>query len=182
MDRIKLNTIGLAEVRWTRACSMKLGSKTLIYSGGLTYERGVDILFDVTRAKSLESWCLFSDRVVVAKLVAKPLNLGIIKGYTPTSVNENVEVEKFYEEIEKAKGYLKSQDIVIIMGDFNAKVGDERVKDVVRPSGIKTVNERESRLIEWCQIKDLTITNTWYQNHPERQRTWKSPEKEVETK
>ncbi|GFO04380.1 craniofacial development protein 2-like [Plakobranchus ocellatus] len=51
------------------------------------------------------------------------------------------------------------------MGDFNAKVGDERVEDVVGPSGIGTVNERGSRLIEWCQVNDFTTTNTWFQNH-----------------
>ncbi|GFO16576.1 craniofacial development protein 2-like [Plakobranchus ocellatus] len=61
------------------------------------------------------------------------------------------------------------------MGDFNAKVGDERVEDVLGPSGIGTVNEQGSRLIEWCQINDFTITNTWYQNHPRRQWSWKSP-------
>ncbi|GFO18086.1 craniofacial development protein 2-like [Plakobranchus ocellatus] len=61
------------------------------------------------------------------------------------------------------------------MGDFNAKVGDERVEDVVGPSDIGTVNEHGSRLIEWCQVNDFTITNTWYQNHFRRQWTWKSP-------
>ncbi|GFO06914.1 craniofacial development protein 2-like protein [Plakobranchus ocellatus] len=92
-----------------------------------------------------------------------------------TSDSEDVEVEKFYEEIEKAEGYLKSQDTIIVMGDFNAKVGDERVEDVVGSSGIRNVNERGSRLIAWCQVNDFTITNTWYQNHPRRQWTWKSP-------
>ncbi|GFO01569.1 craniofacial development protein 2-like [Plakobranchus ocellatus] len=132
---MNLNILGLAEVRWTGAGSMKLGSKTLIYSGGHTHERGVGILFDVTTAKSLGSWCPISDRVVVTNLVAKPLNLGIIQVYAPTSDSEDAEVEKFYEEIEKAKGYLKSQNIIILMGDFNAKVGDERVEDVAGPIG-----------------------------------------------
>ncbi|GFO44312.1 hypothetical protein PoB_007081700 [Plakobranchus ocellatus] len=125
--------------------------------------------------KGLGSWCPISDRVFVAKLVANPLNLGIIQVYAPTSDSTDVEVKQFYEEIEKAKGYLKSQDIKIVMGDFNAKVGDERIDDVVGPSGIGTVNERGSRLIEWCQINDFTITNTCYQNHRRRQWTWKSP-------
>ncbi|GFO32883.1 craniofacial development protein 2-like [Plakobranchus ocellatus] len=155
--------------------SMKPGSKTLIYSGGHTHERGVGILFDVTTAKSLGSWCPISDRVVEAKLVAKSINLGIIQVYASTSDSEDVEVEGFYEEIEKAKGNLKSQDIKIVMGDFNAKVWDDRVEDVVEPSGTGTVNERGKRLIEWCQVNDFTITNTWYQNHPRRQWTWKSP-------
>ncbi|GFN75331.1 craniofacial development protein 2-like [Plakobranchus ocellatus] len=63
----------------------------------------------------------------------------------------------------------------MVMGDFNAKVGDERVEDVVEPSGIGTVNERGRRLIELCQVNDFTNTNTWYQNHPRRRWTWKSP-------
>ncbi|GFN81333.1 endonuclease exonuclease phosphatase domain containing protein [Plakobranchus ocellatus] len=129
---MKLNILGLAEVGWTWAGSMKLGSKTLIYSRGHIHERGVGILFNVTTAKSLGSWCPILDRVVVAKLVAKLLNLGIIQGYAPTSDSEDVEVDKFYEKIEKAKGYLKSQDIIIVMGDLNAKVGDERVEDVAQ--------------------------------------------------
>ncbi|GFO48728.1 craniofacial development protein 2-like protein [Plakobranchus ocellatus] len=130
---------------------------------------------DVTTAKCLGSWYPISDRVVVAKLVAKPLNLKIVQVYAPTSDSENVEVEKFYEEIEKAKGYLQSRDMIRVMGDFNAKVGDERVEDVVGPSGIGTVNERGNRLIVWCQINDFIITNTWYQNLSRRQWTWKSP-------
>ncbi|GFO08093.1 craniofacial development protein 2 [Plakobranchus ocellatus] len=103
---------------------MKLGRRTLIYSGGHTHEKGVGtgILFDVTTAKSLGSWCPISDRIVVAKLVAKPLNLGIIQVYAPTSDSEDVEVEKFYEEIEIAKVHLKSQDIIMVMEDFNAKL------------------------------------------------------------
>ncbi|GFO03930.1 craniofacial development protein 2-like protein [Plakobranchus ocellatus] len=178
MDRIKLNILGLDVVKWKGAGSMKLGSKTLIYSEGHTHRKGVAILFDVTTAKSLGSWCPISDRVVVAKLVAKPFKsrnysnqVGL---YAPTSYSEDVEEKKFYEEIKKAKGYLKSQNIIIVMGDFNAKVGYERVEDV-GPSGIGTVNARGSRLIEWCQVNDFTITNTWYQNHPRRQWTWKSP-------
>ncbi|GFN88266.1 endonuclease exonuclease phosphatase domain containing protein [Plakobranchus ocellatus] len=59
MDRIKLNILGLAEVRWQGAGSMKLGSKTLIYSGRHTHEGGVGILFDVTTAQSLGSGVLF---------------------------------------------------------------------------------------------------------------------------
>ena len=131
MDRMKLNILGLAEVRWKGAGSIKIGSKTLIYSGGDNHERGVGILLDQTITKSLKSWCPISDRVIVAKIEAKPLNLGIIQVYAPTSGSEDTEAEKFYEEIEKAKRYMNSQDIVLIMGDFNAKVGDEKVDNIV---------------------------------------------------
>ncbi|GFN97432.1 craniofacial development protein 2-like [Plakobranchus ocellatus] len=44
VDRIKFNILGLAEVRWTGAGSMKLDSTTLIYPGAHALERGVDPL------------------------------------------------------------------------------------------------------------------------------------------
>ncbi|GFO15060.1 craniofacial development protein 2-like protein [Plakobranchus ocellatus] len=68
------------------------------------------------------------------------------------------------------------------MGGFNAKVGGEKVEDVVGTNSTGTVTERGRRLIEWCQINDFTITNTWYQNHPRRQWTWRSPVIEVDLK
>ena len=182
MNRMNLNILGLSEVRWKGAGSTKIDSKTLIYSGGDEHIRGVGILFDETASKSLKSWCPISDRVVVAKIEAKPLNLGIIQVYAPTSESTDEEVEKFYEEIERAKSHLKSQDIKIIMGDFNAKVGDERVEDVVGPCGLGTLNERGSRLIDWCEMNNFFITNTWFENHHRRQWTWMSPGDRIRNK
>ncbi|GFN93750.1 craniofacial development protein 2-like [Plakobranchus ocellatus] len=62
------------------------------------------------------------------------------------------------------------------------KDGDERVEDVVGPSGKGTVNERGCRLIQWCQSNDFTIKNTWYQNHPGDSGLGRAPEIEIETK
>ena len=62
----------------------------------------------------------------------------------------------------KAKRYMNSQDIVLIIGDFNAKVGDEKVDDIVGQCGIGKLNGRGNKLIEWCQTNEFTITNTWY--------------------
>jgi len=52
------------------------------------------------------------------------------------------------------------------MGDFNAKVGMETMEDVVGKFGIGNRNERGDRLIEFCQINNLTISNAWFQHHP----------------
>ena len=73
--------------------------------------------------------------------------------YAPTSKAEEEEVEQFYEDLDKAMKCLKSQDIKIVMGDFNAKVGSERVENIVGPWGIGEENERGERLIEWCKEK-----------------------------
>ena len=116
-----------------------------------------------------------SDRIIVAKIKAKPFDIGIIQVYAPTSERPEEEVEEFYEDLDKAKKYLKSQSTQIIMGDFNAKVGSDKVENIVGPCGIGDTNERGEKLIEWCKANDFTVTNTWFKNHPRRQWTWMSP-------
>ena len=175
MDRIGFNVLGLSETRWTGSNLCRSGNKTLIYSGGTKHERGVGILFNENTAKSLKGWWGVSDRVIVAKLESKPFDIGIIQVYAPTSTHEDEEVEKFYEDLDKGMKQLKSQDVKIVMGDFNAKVGNERNEDIVGPWGLGDINERGERLIDWCKENGLMVANTWYKNHARRRYTWISP-------
>ena len=144
MDRMKINILGIAETRWQGTNSIKHKGKFMIYSGGDKHERGVGIIFDETTQKSLDtcSWFPVSDRIIVAKIKAKPFDIRIIQVYAPTSERPEEEVEEFYEDLDKAKKYLKSQSTQIIMGDFNAKVGSDKVENIVGPCGIGDTSER----------------------------------------
>jgi hypothetical protein len=52
--------------------------------------------------------------------------------------------------------------LLIMMGDLNAKVGSERVQDIVGPHGLQDKNERGERLIDWCITNYQIITNTLF--------------------
>ena len=176
MDRMKFKILGIAETRWTGKNLEKVGNnKTMIYSGGEVHERGVAIIFDENTAKSLKGWMGISDRVIVARLKGNPFDVGIIQVYAPTASHDDDAIENFYEDLDKAMEYLKSQDVKIVMGDFNAKVGNERREDIVGPWGLGNRNERGERLINWCRTNEFSVSNTWYQNHPRRRYTWISP-------
>ena len=175
MDRIGFNILGMSETRWTGQGLIKVGDKTMIYSGGQKHERGVGMLFESQIVKSIKGWWGVSDRVIVAKLQGKPLDIGIVQVYAPTSSHCEEEVEKFYEDLNTALKQLKSQDVKVIMGDFNAKVGCVREGNIVGPWGLGDINERDEQLIEWCKEKDFGITNTWFQQHERRRYTWISP-------
>ena len=170
-----LDLLGLSEVRWTGKGLIKTGDKVIVYSGGESHERGVGILLDGKTAKSVKGWWGVSDRVIVVKLEGKPFDIGVIQVYAPTSTCKEEEIEQFYEDLDKAMRQLKSQDVKIVMGDFNAKVGDRRVEDIVGPWGLGNRNEQGNRLIDWCKENDFIISNTWYENHPRRRYTWTSP-------
>ena len=60
-------------------------------------------------------------------LQEKPFNINMIQAYAPTQDYDDETIEEFYEQIQSAVSYTKSFDIICIMGELNAKVGN--VKD-----------------------------------------------------
>ena len=116
-----------------------------------------------------------NDRLMIIKMNAKPFNILIMQVYAPTTDCEESELEKFYDEMDKATKQCKSDELLIVMGDLNAKVGDERIDDVVGPHGLGKQNERGERWIEWCCAHELITANTWFQQPARRIYTRKSP-------
>ncbi|XP_012941986.1 craniofacial development protein 2, partial [Aplysia californica] len=175
MKRMNVNIMGLCEVRWTGAGRILSDSNNIIYSRGDKHERGVAVILDMPTSKTLKGYLTISDRVMLVRLKGSPFDTTIIQAYAPTSESTEDEIEKFYDEINQAKTHCKSQDIVIVMGDFNAKVGAIRHEDIVGPYGLGNRNERGEKLIEWAILNDMIIGNTWYEQPPRRLWTWKSP-------
>ena len=175
MKRMNLNILGLSEMRWKGAGCIKSDNYTILYSGGDQHQKGVGIILDSEASKALKGFWTISDRVIIVKLKSMPFDISIIQVYAPTADKDDTEVEEFYETIEKALKQVKSQDVRIVMGDFNSKVGKEREAATVGPFGIGELNERGERLIEWCKEQKMAVMNTWFKNHPRRCWTWKSP-------
>jgi len=61
------------------------------------------------------------------------------------------------------------------MGDLNAKVGNEADGETVGKFGLGTQNERGEKWVQWCKANEYVLTNTWYEQHPRRLWTWRSP-------
>ena len=59
-------------------------------------------------------------------------------------------LKNFYEQIQSPVNYTKSSDIIYIIGDLNAKVGNVKVSKIIGDYGLGKQNERGQRLIEFC--------------------------------
>ena len=55
----------------------------------------------------------------------KPFNIVVIQAYAPTSNAEEAEVELFYEDVQDLLELTPKKDILFIIGDWNAKVGNQ---------------------------------------------------------
>lgn len=84
------------------------------------------------------------------KIRGKPFNTNILQVYTPTSEGDEDEVNEFYDEFDEAVDQCKKHEIPIVMGDINAKVGEDSEEEVVGPFGLGERNERGERWLNWC--------------------------------
>ena len=111
-------------------------------------------------AQSIIGYWTISDRVMVTKLKGTPVNINIIEAYAPTSTSSEAELDTFYDQLEQAMSICKASEMKIVMGDFNAKIGECRQNQTVGPHGLGNRNERGDTLVEWCEEKELIVTNT----------------------
>ena len=106
----------------------------------------------------------------------KPFNFTVIQVYALTRNAEEAEVEWFYEDLQDLLELILKNNILFIVGDWNAKVESQETPGVTGKFGLGVQNEAGQRLIEFGQENTLVIANTLFQKHKRRLYTWTSPE------
>ena len=99
--------------------------------------------------------------------------------YAPDSNYPDDVVDEFYDSLQQHINSLPSQNKYMIMGDFSAKVGEDQHlnwPNVVGSFGLGTANERGQKLLQFCAINELVITNTLFRHSEKRRITWISPD------
>ena len=91
----------------------------------------------------------------------KPFNITVIQVYAPTSNAE--EAEQTYENLQDLLELTPQNDVLFIIGDWNAKVGSQEIPGITGKFGLRVQNEAGQRLIEFCQGNALVITNILFQ-------------------
>ena len=66
-----------------------------------------------------------SSRIITIRISAKPKNMTIIQVYAPTQDYDDDIVEEFYEELEDTIKKVPKKDLLVIQGDWNAKIGPD---------------------------------------------------------
>ena len=105
----------------------------------------------------------------------KIFNITVIQVHAPTSNAEEVEVKRFYEDLQDLLELTCKKDISFMIGDWNAKVGSQEIPGVTGKIGLGVQNKVGQNLTEFCQENTLVIANTLFQQCKRRLYTWTSP-------
>ena len=103
--------------------------------------------------------------MISACFQGKPFNITVIQVYAPTSNTKEADVEQFYENLQDLLEQTPKKDVLLIIGDWNARVGSQEKPEVTGKFGLGVQNEAGQRLIEFCQENTLVIANTLFQQH-----------------
>ncbi|XP_056681327.1 uncharacterized protein LOC103092919 [Monodelphis domestica] len=101
----------------------------------------------------------------------------IISAYAPTLTSTEETTEQFYSHLSAILHSVPTNDKLILLGDFNARVGQdhERWKGVLGKHGMGKMNNNSLLLLRKCSEFELTITNTVFRMANKYKRTWIHP-------
>jgi len=95
-------------------------------------------------------------------------------GVRPTTSAETADVEDFYRNLHSTLKETPRKDILIIMGDWNSKIGKGEEPRTVGRYGLGNRNEAGERLLEFCEENALFVANTYFEQPERRLYTWTS--------
>ena len=93
---------------------------------------------------------LKNDRMISICFQDKPFNITAIQAYAPNSNTDEAETEWFYEDIQDRLEITPPQNVLFIIGDWNAKVGTQETPGVTGKFGLGVQNEERQMLTEFC--------------------------------
>ena len=173
MARVNIDILGISELKWTGMGEFN-SDDHYIYNCGQEYLRrnGVAIIVNKRVRNAVLGCNLKNDRMIAVPFQGKPFNTMVMQVYATTSNAEEIEVERFSEDLQVLLELISKRDVLFIIGDWNAKVGSQEIPGVTGKFGLGVQNETGQRVIEFGRENALVIANTLSQQHKRRLYAW----------
>ena len=131
-----------------------------MYSGhtedGSPHTDGVALMLAPKAQRALVAWEPVNPRIITAKFTTKKkdIRLNIIQCYAPTNDAEEERKEEFYQQLQAVIDRGGAEDMTIMMGDFNAKIGSDNTgyEDIMGSHGLGQMNENGEPFVNLCAL------------------------------
>ena len=189
MKEYGISLLGLSETRWIQSGEKKLASGvTLIHSGHedgkAPHTLGVAMMIAQEAEGSLIGWEAHGPRLMKASFwtTREKIKVHVILCYAPTNDSSDEDKDEFYNRMQALLDKSPGKDITILMGDLNAKVGQNNAgyEQVMGKHGLGQMNENGERLADLCAMNGLMIGGTLFQHKAIHKATWVSPDNTTE--
>nr|KAG5702940.1 hypothetical protein BaRGS_034713 [Batillaria attramentaria] len=136
-----------------------------------------------TAQVALIGWEAHGPRILTATFKTKKrrINMDVIQCYAPTNDSEEEDKEEFYTRLSTIIQRRPRRNIIITMGDFNAKIGsDNRGYEIMGQQGVGEMNDNGEKFADLCASNNLVIGESLFQHRRIHKATWVSPDLSTE--
>ena len=181
MDRYGIDILGISECRWTGHGKVKLCTGESVSFSGRNdnlHHHGVAFMISKEAEKTLLEWKPINDRIVYDRCFSRYVTLSVIQVYAPTNEANKEDKDNFYDQLQLVLDSVHKHDMLIIMGDLNAKVGEdnEGCENIMGKYGIGVRNDNGERRVDFCGLNNLVVTGTIFPHRRIHKETWISPD------
>ena len=151
MARMNIDILEISELKWMGMGEFNSGEYCIYYCEQEFLRRNrVAIIFNKRVQNAVLGCNLKNDRMILVHFQGKPFNITVIQVYAPTSNAEEAEVERFYEDLQDFLQLTSKKDVLVIIGDWNAKVGGgQEIPGVTGKFDLGVKYEADQRLTEF---------------------------------
>ena len=180
MMAYKLGILSLQETNWNGTDIWETRNHIIFSSGKLDKMRNVGVAFIVDKAmrSSIIQFTPINERICTLRMRTRFFNLSIVNCHSPTEEKDENIKDEFYDKLGRIFDSLPSNDIKIIMGDLNAKIGKEEIYQgtIGTHSLHLRSNNNGQRLIDFAISKNMVISSTLFPHRNIHKYTWASPD------
>ena len=121
---MNVDILEISELKWTGMGEFNSDDHYIYYCGQESLRKNGVVIIDNKKArKAVLGYNLKKDRMISVRFQGKPFNITVIQVYAPTSNAE--EAEWFYEDLQGLLELTPQKDVLLIIRDWNAKVGSQ---------------------------------------------------------
>ncbi|XP_055380697.1 craniofacial development protein 2-like [Condylostylus longicornis] len=176
--KYKINVAGLQEIRFSGQGEIKKKDFSLFYSGAKRPGQfGTGFFIDKNTRNSILEFEAVNDRICYMRLKGKFQNMSFMVVHAPTEDAEEQIKDDFYDTLGNFCNRISRHDIIILLGDFNAKIGQESFTSDVcgRYSLHDATNENGMRICNFAASMGLWISSVSFPHKNIHKQTWKIP-------
>ena len=119
----------------------------------------------------------YNERMCKLKIKGKNHNLSLICVHAPIKDYDNTVKEQFFEELQKIQDCIPKHDVIVLLGDMNAKIGleDDYSSVTGKYSLHKESNSNGELMCEYAAASNMYIISTKFKHKKIHKGTWVAP-------
>ena len=178
MKKYRLDILGVSEAH-LRGCGEKEVDGVEVVYSGVTEGRvkgGVAVLISENLSIGVKEWRCVNERLMKVRLKLEYWWLTVVQVYAPTEDSAEELKTSFYDSLEELLASVPKSDQLVVMGDFNARVGRDATtwNGVIGKHGEEVKNRNGQKLLSLCAMNELVVLNTTYQHMDIHKYTWEN--------